>query len=772
MWDMFPEVVGTESYRKYHEAMRERRAVEFESYFAPSGEWFEARAYPSDGGLAIYYREVSEGKRAEYQMREAEAAIFESITDAFFLLDSDWRFAYVNERALHELGRLLGGQLERETFLGQSLWEVFPAVLGTEAEAIFRRTVRQRESVLFEYLYPASGTWIEVHAYPSDEGLSVYFRNIDDRKRAERDRERQARQQEAVARLGVKGLASDDLQPLMDEAVELVAERLEVELSSIGRLLPGGRRQVLAAGVGWGSGAVGSATAPAGPGSLIGYTIATGAPVLSDDLAADDRFFVSPLLTGRGVVSAAHVLIPGRERPFGTLGAFAKQPRAFSAADASFLQAVANVISTAVERADVEERVNEVRETERRRIARDLHDDALRDLTHALAVASRDESLGELVAALKRVGQQLRGAIYDLRLTGEQDRTLLELLTEMVELHRAMAPELEIRVDRGQALPSGSMGDRGTEILRILSEAITNARRHSGASVISVDIAATDGMLCFDVSDDGSGAALAEAVTGGGRGMIERADLLGAQLEVEAIPGGGTTVSLRLPVGEALEGAVERTCVLLVEDHTSVREAMAAAFEREPDFEVVGQAASLAEARLMLGNIDVALIDLGLPDGYGADLIAELREANPSAQALVLSASLDRADLARAVQKGAAGALNKNVHLYEVVDAVRRLRSGETLLPMQEVVELLRYAGRREAERRDDLAAIERLTPREREVLQGLADGLDSRQIAEALHITLRTQRNHVASILSKLGVHSQLQALIFALRYEVVQIS
>jgi DNA-binding NarL/FixJ family response regulator len=128
--------------------------------------------------------------------------------------------------------------------------------------------------------------------------------------------------------------------------------------------------------------------------------------------------------------------------------------------------------------------------------------------------------------------------------------------------------------------------------------------------------------------------------------------------------------------------------------------------------------------------------------------------------------------MAKAVQRGAAATLHKNVHLQDVVDAVRRIRAGETLMSMDEIVALLSYAGRRDEEERDERAAVALLTPRELEVLRALADGLDSRQIAEALHITLRTERNHVASILSKLGVHSQLQALIFALRYEVVQIS
>jgi DNA-binding NarL/FixJ family response regulator len=123
------------------------------------------------------------------------------------------------------------------------------------------------------------------------------------------------------------------------------------------------------------------------------------------------------------------------------------------------------------------------------------------------------------------------------------------------------------------------------------------------------------------------------------------------------------------------------------------------------------------------------------------------------------------------VASGAAGVLNNAAELDQVVDAVRRLRAGETLLPITEIMELVRLAGQTRERERDDRQAIAQLTPREREVLQGLADGLDTHAIAAQLHISVPTARNHIASILAKLGAHSQLQALVFALRYDVVQI-
>jgi DNA-binding NarL/FixJ family response regulator len=137
----------------------------------------------------------------------------------------------------------------------------------------------------------------------------------------------------------------------------------------------------------------------------------------------------------------------------------------------------------------------------------------------------------------------------------------------------------------------------------------------------------------------------------------------------------------------------------------------------------------------------------------------------------VLSANVDRTATARAVEKGGAGVLGKSTHLHEVASAVRRLRAGEILIPLDESVELLRLAGRQRERELDERRLIESLTPREREVLQLLADGLDSAHIVARLHISPRTERNHVVNILTKLGVHSQLQALVFALRHEIVDV-
>jgi DNA-binding NarL/FixJ family response regulator len=121
--------------------------------------------------------------------------------------------------------------------------------------------------------------------------------------------------------------------------------------------------------------------------------------------------------------------------------------------------------------------------------------------------------------------------------------------------------------------------------------------------------------------------------------------------------------------------------VLLVEDEPRIRAAIAARFERDPDFEVAGQAGSLAEARGMLERADVAILDVGLPDGIGIDLIPELRAVNSQVQVLVLTASRDPVVVIRAIEYGAAAVLDKMTHTGQVVESVRRLLARERLTP-------------------------------------------------------------------------------------------
>ena len=219
----------------------------------------------------------------------------------------------------------------------------------------------------------------------------------------------------------------------------------------------------------------------------------------------------------------------------------------------------------------------------------------------------------------------------------------------------------------------------------------------------------------------------------------------------------------------------EEIRIIVVDDHDTFRDPLAFMLEREPDLTVVARPRSLSEAKEVLESaelaVEVAIVDLNLPDGSGTDLIRDLSRSHPHAEALVLSAMSEQRYLAEAIEAGAAGVMHKSVPMSDLVEAVRRLAAGEQLLSQQEVIEALRFIGRVRESNREAQALSEKLTPREREVLQALAEGLSDKEIAQRLHVGVGTVHSHVTNILSKLEVSSRLQALVFGVRYGVVTI-
>ena len=164
------------------------------------------------------------------------------------------------------------------------------------------------------------------------------------------------------------------------------------------------------------------------------------------------------------------------------------------------------------------------------------------------------------------------------------------------------------------------------------------------------------------------------------------------------------------------------------------------------------------------------MVDLNLPDGSGTDLIKELRSSLPRAKALVLSAMSEQRYLAEAIEAGAAGSCMGGAHERPRGSGAPPGRR-RAAAPQQEVIEALRFIGRVRESNREAQLAIDRLTPREREVLQALAEGWSDREIAARLHVGVGTVHSHVTNILSKLEVSSRLQALVFAVRHGVVTI-
>lgn len=205
-----------------------------------------------------------------------------------------------------------------------------------------------------------------------------------------------------------------------------------------------------------------------------------------------------------------------------------------------------------------------------------------------------------------------------------------------------------------------------------------------------------------------------------------------------------------------------RIRVLLVEDHQLLAEALGLVLESKAGIEVVGSAATGEEGARLAAETrpDVALLDYRLPDATGADVARRIRASVPDAAVVILTGDPTDEALAAAVEAGAVGFLTKSGSAATVVDAVRRAAAGEILLGPDALSALVRRARERiplSTERERTAAS---LTAREREILALMAQGLDTRAIAERLVVGVSTVRTHAQSVLEKLGAHSRLEAV------------
>ncbi|HXN90752.1 MAG TPA: response regulator transcription factor [Candidatus Sulfotelmatobacter sp.] len=207
------------------------------------------------------------------------------------------------------------------------------------------------------------------------------------------------------------------------------------------------------------------------------------------------------------------------------------------------------------------------------------------------------------------------------------------------------------------------------------------------------------------------------------------------------------------------------TRVLIVEDHQVVAEGLAALINDQKDMEVVGHVGSVAESITRTAELqpDLVLLDFRLTDGTGADAASGIRETRPETKLIFLTREDSDAARFAALESGASAFIHKSRAAQEVVEAIRTVAQGGSLFTPRSISQLLN--SRREIE-----AQLERLTPREKEVLRLMAEGTSSRDIASRLGISYTTVRTHIRSLGSKLGVHSKLEAIVKARELALVE--
>ena len=215
--------------------------------------------------------------------------------------------------------------------------------------------------------------------------------------------------------------------------------------------------------------------------------------------------------------------------------------------------------------------------------------------------------------------------------------------------------------------------------------------------------------------------------------------------------------------------------ILIVDDHELFRRGLRMVLEDEDDLEIVDEAGDgLAAVQLTREHApDVVVMDVRMPLLSGIEATQRIKAELPETRVLILTISDEESDLYEAIKAGANGYLLKAISIDEIGAAVRSVHGGQSLISPSMASKLLdEFAAMIRKEEQKERVPAPRLTPREMEVLQHVAQGMNNRQIAKALFISENTVKNHVRNILEKLHLHSRMEAVVYAVREKLLEIN
>jgi len=210
--------------------------------------------------------------------------------------------------------------------------------------------------------------------------------------------------------------------------------------------------------------------------------------------------------------------------------------------------------------------------------------------------------------------------------------------------------------------------------------------------------------------------------------------------------------------------------IVLVEDHTSLRQALAAVISMQEDLVVAAEIAEADDPLIdALPPADVVVVDLDLPGGDGIDVIARVRATAGAPACVVLTGLTDDRELGRAIEAGASAVLHKSTPMPDLLEVIRRVSGGETVLSVEDTARRLQALARDREQRWEGRLMAERLTPRELEILQLLVHGMGNEAIAAELVLSPSTVQTHVRNLMGRLSAGSRLEAVALGLRLGLV---
>ena len=440
VWEAFPEARESPLWEQYHEAMETQESVTCDFYYEPLESWFEVNAYPSETGLSVYFRDVTEAKERERELLETQRrhrTLVENVPNgAVALFDEDLRFLVVGGDA-DDLDSIEADRLE-----GMTLFEGVDPEVAERVEPHYRAALDGERRTFVHTLDGQVRTVRTVPVRGEDgdviAGLAI-SQNVTDQVERRRELEKRSRQQDVVANLGRMALENPPLDDLFDRATEAVAETLGNEYCKVLDLDPNGEELLLRSGVGWKPGYAGEATVPNDAGSQAGYTLRSAEPVVVEDLPAEDRFSGPDLLVEHDVRSGISTIIGPAANPWGILGTHDTERRSFDEYDVDFVQSVANILASAIERRETERELH----AQRNRLAA-LND--LNSLAQQISESVVKESSREEIERL--VCEELAASdSYVFAWIGEADESGGEVLSRAEAGVENYASKLSLRLD-------------------------------------------------------------------------------------------------------------------------------------------------------------------------------------------------------------------------------------------------------------------------------------------------------------------------------------
>ncbi|MBI4495211.1 MAG: response regulator [Chloroflexi bacterium] len=427
---------------------------------------------------------------------------------------------------------------------------------------------------------------------------------------------------------------------------------------------------------------------------------------------------------------------------------------------------------------------------ERERLARELHDSLGQVLGYAgnqsqaaleLLAQGQPHGASELLARLVTVAQSAQGDareyIQGMRTGVFLGRGLLPALEEYLsqfEENTGLRTELVAPPEAGQGLfePTTEV-----QLLRIVQEALTNARKHAGARGVKVTFALDSGQAEVTVEDDGQGFVPGEAPASGRpsfglRMMRERALEFGGDLSVVSAPGQGTKIAVRLPLGRI--GRLRQLKLLLVDDDALYLEGLHNLLVAR-GVTVLGTAGDGTEALAKARSLrpDVILMDVHMPRRDGLEAARLINVELPETKIVMLTVSAGDEDLFTAIKNGASGYLLKNTSADEMLDLLSEVARGEVAMARglagKVLAGLVRQGDRRAAEAPSASDRLWDLTPRQMEVLTLVAQGMPYKEVAAALSLSEPTVKFHMGQILDRLHLKSRAEAASLARRSGLV---